>query len=352
MSKMQEILENALVDSWVRHFPRSGRQINQPHETDAELIEVAGLPDHYLAITTDTVAEEITEGLYQDPHTMGWVTIMANLSDLAAVGAEPLGLVVSVCIEPSRDAAFSDGIAQGMADACRDAGVFILGGDTNSTRVISLTGCAIGLVPRKEKITRRGCNVGDVVFISGGVGIGNALGLARLAKLPPERFPERLYRPCARLQEGQLVRRYASCCMDTSDGLLATLDQLMRLNDLGFVLECNWPKLLTRPALEFCAGTGAPPWLMTAGPHGEFELAFTVPEARREAFLEAAHALGLFPIRIGTVQETPALTLALDSGERVEVDMAPLRNLLQTVQGDLSRYLEEFRGWGRKWGLE
>ncbi|MBM4037770.1 MAG: thiamine-monophosphate kinase [Planctomycetes bacterium] len=356
MNKMQEILENALVDSWVRHFPRSGRQINQPHESDAELIEVPGLPDHYLAITTDTVAEEITEGLYREPHTMGWVTIMASLSDLAAVGAEPLGLVVSVCVEPGRDAAFCDGIAEGMADACREAGVFILGGDTNSTRTISLTGCAFGLMPRKEKISRRGCEAGDILFLTGRAGMGNALALARLGNLPHEGFPERLYRPCQRLPEGQLLRRYASCCMDTSDGLLATLDQLMRLNSRGFVIELDWENALAQPALDLCARTGTPSWMMAAGPHGEFELVFTVHPATCEAFLAAARAHGFSPIRIGRVQPRPAITLASPPAPRladgVELDMAPVRNLLATVGGDLHRYLEELRSWGRKCGLD
>ena len=352
MKRMEEIIENTLIDLWTRQFPRSKCQINQPHESDAELFEIEGNPYHYIAVTIDTVAEEITEGLYQDPYTMGWVTVMANLSDLAAVGADPLGLVISVSVESSRSKSFSEGIAQGMADACKTSGTFILGGDTNITQTISLTGCAIGLVPRNEKISRCGCKKGDIVFISSGVGIGNALGLMRLANLSSDLFPENFYRPIARLKEGRFIRKYASCCMDTSDGLLTTLDQLMRINNVGFTIDCNWEKILIPSVLEFCDRTSTPYWLMSAGQHGEFELVFTVKITESEVFLAEAQAQGFHPIRIGTIQQTPCITLVLTSGDKVEIDMIPLRNLLQTVNGDLKRYVQEFRRWGKKWGLE
>jgi len=352
MSRMKEISENVIIDSWLEHFLRTPRQFNEPHEADAELIEIPGDSNHYFAITIDTVAEEITTGLYKDPYTMGWVTVMACLSDLAAVGAEPLGMVVSVSVESHRDKTFTKSIAQGMEDACRTLGIFILGGDTNITPTISLTGCAIGIVPRKKVITRCGCKPEDALFITGGVGAGNALGLVRLANMPDDYFPEESYRPVARLKEGQLLRNYASCFMDTSDGLLTTLDQLMRLNGLGFIIHCDWEKILSPQVLEFCNHTKTPHWLMTAGPHGEFELLFTIPSKEENEFLAEAQSHGINPIRLGRVQQTPVVSLVLPSGQRVDVDVAPLRNLLYTVEGDLKRFLKEFRAFGKKWGLE
>ena len=352
MKDMKEITENLMIGSWARHFSRSPDQLNKLHETDAELVEISKDSPHVLAVTIDTIAEEIAEGLYKDPYTMGWVTVMATLSDLAAVGARPLGLVVSVSVDPARGEKFSDAIAQGMEDASRNLGVFILGGDTNVTSEISLTGCAFGLVPRKEVITRQGCKVGDHVFITGGIGIGNALGLVRLTKNPDSCFPEELYRPTARLKEGQILRRHASCCMDTSDGLLTTLDQLMRINGSGFEINCDWEKILAPPVRKLCETTKTPCWLMTAGPHGEFELLFTIPDKNVDSFLKQARSQGFSPIRLGRVRKPRAISLVLLSGQRVDVDMAPLRNLLQTVSGDLERYVREFKAFGERWGLE
>jgi len=352
MKSLNEIYENLIIDAWARHFQHSPHQFNKLHETDAELIEIPGDSEHYLAITIDTVAEEITTGLYHDPYTMGWVTVMACLSDLAAVGAEPLGLVVSVSVEPNRDKTFASGIAQGMEDACRALGIFILGGDTNITRTISLTACAFGLVPREKTVTRCGCKAGEDIFITGGIGTGNGLGLVRLAKLPDTYFPEKFYRPVARIKEGQILRKYASCCMDTSDGLLTTLDQLMRLNGLGFAIECDWERILAPEVWKLCKGTKTPPWLMMAGPHGEFELLFTISTKIVDEVLSQLQSKGTNLIRLGKVNSTPSLLLQLPSGQSVNVDMAPLRNLLQSVEGDLERYVREFRALGKKWGLE
>ena len=352
MKGMKEIFENINIDSWVQHFLRSPHQFNKPHDSDAELIEIPGNSHHYLAVTIDTVAEEITSGLYQDPYTMGWVTVMACLSDLAAVGAEPLGVVVSASIAPRRDRTFTNSIARGMEDACRTLGIFILGGDTNITPTISLTSCALGLVPRENAMTRRGCKPGEDVFITGGLGIGNALGLVRLTKLPSDYFPEKIYRPVAHIKEGQILRKYVSCCMDTSDGLLTTLDQLMRLNGLGFVVDCDWERILEPEVLELCNKTGTPPWLMIAGPHGEFKLLFTISAKVADKVLAQPQFEGTNLIRLGKVQQTPAISLALPSGQSVNIDMAPIRNLLQTVGADLEQYVREFRAIGKKLGLE
>ncbi len=352
MINMDKILENVIIGTWAEHFQRSKNQVNIPHETDAELIEIPGDLERYLAVTIDTVAEEISSGLYRDPYTMGWVTVMASMSDLAAVGADPLGLVVSVSIESHREQVFTNAIAQGMEDACRNLGVFILGGDTNETTEISLTACALGFVSRSNMISRRGCKPGDAVFVTDGIGMGNALGLVRLGGYPDDYFPERLYRPIANLKQGQVLREYASCCMDTSDGLLTTLDQLTRINGVGFEIHCDWIKILAPEVLEFCEHTQSPHWLMAAGPHGEFKLVFTVPENSVDSLLAVADSKGLNLIRIGKVQITPVVSLKLTSGKRVEIDMAPLRNLLYTAGGDMQRYIDEFRAFGKKWGIE
>ena len=352
MKGMSDILENAAIDAWAKVFSRSPRQANAPHESDAELLELPGVPESYLAITIDTVAEEIRTGLYRQPYTMGWVTVMATMSDLAATGADPLGLVVSVSAPSGGDPAFVEGAGRGMEEACRSLGVSVLGGDSNSAPEVSLTGCAIGVVPKEQALTRRGLEAGDALFMTGRAGAGNALGLVRLAGLSDALFPEECYRPSARVPAGLALRGRARACMDTSDGLLTTLDQLMRLNGRGFEVTCGWREILSEDVLRLCDETGTPYWMMLAGPHGEFELAFTVPGSDADAFAGEAVAWDPVPVRLGTVREERALTLALDSGRPVDIDMAPVRNLLETAGGDLEAYLSEFRRLGSLWNLE
>jgi thiamine-monophosphate kinase len=351
MKPMNEIIENAMISSWVRHFLRHPSQVNQLHESDAELLEIPTDPQNYLAVTIDTVADEVANGLYQDPYTIGWVTVMACTSDLAAVGAYPLGMVLSVCVESKRDKAFTDAIARGIADACQRLGIFILGGDINLTPSLSLTGCAFGTVPRKSVMTRCGCQEGEYLFISGEAGIGNALGLVRLKNLPGELFPETLYRPTAHIHHGQIIAPFASCCMDTSDGVLTTLDQLIRLNNKGFIIAGDWDQILSPLVWQLCKKTKTPPWAMLAGPHGEFRLIFTVPTNNVDSLLARFQTTKNKPILLGRVQEKPVITIKSPAGDMKDIDMAPLRNLLDSVNGNLQRYVEEFMECISRWGL-
>jgi thiamine-monophosphate kinase len=352
MNTMQDILENATIDGWARHFQRSPNQINHIHQSDAELLSIPGDEQHCLATTVDTIVEEITLGLYRDPYTMGWVTVMASLSDLAAVGADPLGLLIAVSMRPGCDSDFVDRIARGMEDACRSRGVFILGGDTNEAPVTSLTSCALGMVPRQSVLSRKGCQPGDAVFMTGAAGAGNALGLVHLAGYPEASFPEGSYRPVAALKQGKMLREFASSCMDTSDGVLTTLDQLLRINAVGFEINCHWERILAPEVLDLCRVTDTPEWMMLAGPHGEFELIFTVPQDRI-ATMQAEFAAQRYPlIALGTVRERPELRLLLPTGRTITADMAPLRNLLGTVGGDLQKYVRAFRKVGSHWGVD
>jgi thiamine-monophosphate kinase len=351
MSDLDVVKENVMIDAWASRFRRSPDQHNEPHEADAELIEMPGEPERLLAVTIDTVCEEIAQGIYREPHTVGWVAAIASLSDLAAVGAGPLGLVVSVETPPDMEEAFVREVAEGLEYASRAHGVFILGGDTNVAPAMSLTTCAVGLVPRERVLTRLGASVGDAVFLSGLAGTGNALGLARLTGLPDDAFPEEGYRPTAELAMGRLLRGFASSCMDTSDGVLATLDQMMRVNGTGFVVDCNCSRLLEPKVLELCRSTSTPAWLMAAGPHGEFRLLFTVPAERVTPFLAATSREGLAPVSLGTVQEKRAISMATAAGGMVDVDVARLRNLLYEVGDDMGRLVAEFVAVGEEWGL-
>ncbi len=352
MKNLNYITENRVINTWLKHFIRCPKQINRPHESDAELIEIPGNDSDLFAVTIDTVSEEINQKLYQNPFTMGWITVMASLSDLAAVGADPLGIVVAVSLESSLDEQFRKGLAEGINAACQEAGVYLLGGDTNTAQNCSLTGCAFGIVPKNLKMMRTGCSPGDFVFLSGKAGQGNALGLARLSGKRESSFLEDLYRPKARLKEARLIRKYASCCMDTSDGVLITLDQLSRINNLGFNVEVEWKDLLDPEVLSFCEKNQIPPWYMAAGIHGEFELIFSVPSDKVNCLNEEAAESGFHPIRLGRVEQEPFLGVVLPSGKKVKMDMAPLRNLWEESEIDLDLLFQKHRYWGKKWELE
>jgi thiamine-monophosphate kinase len=351
MKPMDAVRENVAIDLWAKAFSRSAAQVNAPHETDAEIVTLLGDDTLCLAATVDTVAEELASGLYRDPFTAGWVAVMASLSDLAAVGADPLGVLVAVSLPGGMGRPSLMALRNGVESACRHLDTHVLGGDLNEASSVSLTSCALGLVPRQGLLTRLGARPGDAVYITGRAGMGNALGLARAAGVEDGRFPEERYRPTARVAAGRALRGVASCAMDTSDGVLATLDQLSRLGGVGFDVDVAAEEAVHPEVLALCRSLETPAWMMLAGPHGEFELIFTVQGSDENDAVEGVAAAGLEPVRLGRVRAERGVSLVTGAGERAELDVASIRNLPATGRA-LSEYAAELRELGRSWGLE
>ncbi len=112
---MKQLLENIGLEKITHNFKRSPHQLNQFMEGDAELIRT---PSGILAISIDSIVEEIESGLYDDPYLIGWMVVTANLSDIAAVGAQPLGIVLSQQMPPDLSPDFLSKIQRGIQDAC------------------------------------------------------------------------------------------------------------------------------------------------------------------------------------------------------------------------------------------
>jgi thiamine-monophosphate kinase len=318
---MNAIVENQLINRLTEHFRHSPLQVNRLHESDAEIIALG--PDICIALTTDNIVEEIATGLYDNPYLIGWMTVMVNMSDLAAVGAEPIGILVSETLPRGYDAANLSALQKGIADACSTCATYVLGGDTNFGESLMLGGCAIGSVSRSSLLTRVGCNVGDLLYASGMLGGGNAFAIS---KLLDESGVQLNYLPCARLKEVRTLRGIASACMDTSDGVLATLDQMMRLNGVGFEIDVPLENILSVKALSCVQANILPPWFLLAGQHGEFELLFTVPPVKEYELLHNAEQQGWQPVRLGSVVADPAISLLINNHRRC-VDTKRIRNI-------------------------
>jgi len=330
-------LEVALIERLAAGLPRSPLQRNARHESDAELLQLPG-SNALIALTIDGIVEEIDRGLYTDPYLVGWMTVTASASDLAAVGAAPLGILVSTVLPLDLEAENLARLRQGIGDASAASELPVLGGDTNTGGRLQTAACAVGFMPDGAPLGRRGCAPGDRLFASGPLGIGAAFAILQLGAGGPGAAPPH-YQPRARLREGQLLRGVASAGMDTSDGALVTLDELMRLNGVGVRLERRVEDLLEPQALRIARSASLPPWMMLAGPHGEFELLFTVPPDRCAELMARARSLGWDPIDLGLVVAGPGLTLAPGDGGRLDTRRA--RDLFVETGGDVERYLSE-----------
>jgi thiamine-monophosphate kinase len=349
MSMMDEVLENRIIGRFAKAFEPPPHRLNRIHEADAEIIDLGGASDTYLAITTDALVEEVSSGLYDDPYLIGWMLATINFSDLAAVGAEPLGLLITVNYSSRQDETYFSRLAEGISDACRKLKTFVLGGDTNEGRELLLSGCAIGLVPKGSTVSRMGAKPGHKLYLTGPAGIGNVYAFLRLTRSGPQ-LPGLAYRPVARLAEGKLIRRFAGCAMDTSDGVIHTVDTLMRLNHCRFVLNDSWEKSVHPIALEICRSQNLPPWLTLAGVHGEFELCFTLDPQREKEFLYEAAAAGWAPLLIGEVAEGEGVFFK--TAERIiPLDSGFIRNLSATAGSDQQDYIRQLLGYAQKVGI-
>jgi thiamine-monophosphate kinase len=329
MRLIDAIHENRLLSRWAQLLPRPAAAIGSIHETDAELVPLDEA--RWLAVKVDTVAEEITAGLYTDPATAGRIAVISVLSDLAAVGAEPVGLLLSVVLPRDNAEAVQARVAAGALSACEAAGTGVLGGDTSSGAALAITAVGFGLIPAGQALRRVGLRAGDAVFVAGHVGLGGALAAARW--LGAQGFTEDDYAPSSRIAAGQALRGVASAAMDTSDGLIATLDQLARLNGVGICIEAPLRSLLHPKVEALRAAARLPAFAFVASHHGEFELVFAVPPERLDRLDGLRLTLGAEPLRIGTAFSGAGLRIG-----DTPIDGAKIRNLFAEVGGDPLAY--------------
>lgn len=344
-ASLAALSEVRAIDAIARHFPRHPDQWNRPHESDAELVKLTALgPDTYLAATIDGIATELSSGFYRDAYTAGWVLVQASLSDLAAVGAAPVGMLLALSMPPDYEGA--ERLSAGITDALAAEGVAALGGDLNESPAPHFTACALGLVAGAP-IGRTGIRPGDGLWVTGPMGSGNALAIVHLLGLPSALCPEAGYRPRARLAAGAALRGRARAMMDTSDGLMTTLDHLGRLNGIGWQVDFDPARLADPRMLAGFQQAGLPAWPLLCGEHGEFELAVALPDEAIPQLLAAAPEAR----RVATAVEGAGLTLNLPDGRTVAYDGAFIRNLHARTAGDWQAYAAEFQAFGAALGL-
>lgn len=268
---------------------------------------VFGVPEgQELVVTTDAMVAGVHFLPGDPPGDVAAKLLRVNLSDLAAMGAEPLAytLVTALPRDVGEDwlAAFAAGLGEDQARF----GIHLAGGDSVSTAgPILLSVTAFGLVPRGQALPRRSERVGDPVFVTGRIGEA-ALGLrVVLGNLPlpqaeTETLVARLRRPDPRVGVGLRLRGLAASCIDVSDGLVADLGHLAEESGCAAVLFADRvpvPRSAAEdPALLACALTGG----------DDYELLFTAPEAARGALAEVARDTGVPITEIGRTVEGAA----------------------------------------------
>lgn len=202
--------------------------------------DCAALPwgEHYLLATTDTFAESTHFPRGMSMAQRGRMACAASLSDIAAKGGEPLGLLLALGLPAEFPAADLEEVVRGFAALAEEHGAEVLGGDTKPARELTLSIAALGRVAKEELLPRSGIVAGDALAVTGQLG-GAAAGLAALERGLGLGYAARLLEPPLRLPEGRALAASgaARASMDLSDGLAAGLHQLAAVNRCGFLVR-------------------------------------------------------------------------------------------------------------------
>ncbi|MDD2988308.1 MAG: thiamine-phosphate kinase [Zoogloea sp.] len=286
-----------------RHFTRPARHTDLAVGDDAALIRAR--PGMQLAISTDMLVAGTHFFADTGPEDLGWKTLAVNVSDLAAMGAEPRWVVLAASL-PSADESWIAPFAKGFFACCEAFGIDAIGGDT-TRGPLNLCPTIFGELPLGQAITRSGGRPGDDLWVSGAPGRA-ALGLAHLKAeiqlAPAWRDPcvAALQRPQPRVALGLALRGLATAMLDVSDGLLGDLDHILELSGVG--AEVDEAALPLAPLIEACGDTDRAFQACTAG-GDDYELLFAAPAGRRDDLAALSARLDLPLHRIGRLTDTP-----------------------------------------------
>lgn len=239
-------------------------------------------PGEQLAVSTDTLVAGVHFPESPDPFLLGQRALAVAASDLAAMGATPLGFTLAITL-PQADEAWLQGFARGLSQMAQGCGLALVGGDT-TRGPLSLTLTVFGRVPAGQALTRCGAQPGDLLCVGGELGdaagaLPLVLGQRRESGAAVEHLLQRYWAPQPQLALGLLLRGQATAALDISDGLLADCGHIAAAS--GLALQIELEKLPLSNALRSLAGTSAGDCALAGG--DDYVLAFTLPPAQLAA---------------------------------------------------------------------
>lgn len=282
---------------------------------DCALLRVPGGKE--LAVTIDTMVEGVHFLPGVDPESLGHKALAVNLSDLAAMGAEPAWVTLALTL-PSVDDAWLSSFSRGFAALANAHGVQLVGGDT-TRGPLAISVQAHGLVAPQKALRRSGAQAGDLIYVTGTLGdAGLALRAHEGVAVSNEFLPylqSRLERPTPRIAEGQALLGLASAAIDISDGLLADLGHICKASGLGASLQLQ--ALPCSPGVAaFVVESGD--WSLPLASGDDYELCFTLPVDCQAEIEVLASQFDCGLSCVGVVEPQPGLRCIKPDGSLLE----------------------------------
>ncbi|MEQ0560799.1 thiamine-phosphate kinase [Amycolatopsis sp. NEAU-NG30] len=281
---------------------------------DSALLAALSTPSELVA-TTDSCPTPVVVNFLGEPdlYHAGWLLATINLSDLAATGAEPLGLVAAYTLPKATTVREFERLLDGVDDCCVEHGTKIAGGDTRDGETVQLTATAIGRCAPGRRLRRSGACAGDRLLLVGSPGYlwAAALLAAGHATLPEaarEEVRRRACRPMAQLRAGQVMAAtgLGQAAMDVSDGLFATVRALCETNGLGAAITGDYE--LDQPVAEVARQSGLHPFDL-AETWGDWGLVIVTRAEDVDLAMKALQTEGIVAQEIGVLTADPRIVM-------------------------------------------
>jgi thiamine-monophosphate kinase len=236
MSKLSEIGEKEAVKRIIAEVAAAKDSNNIGPGDDAAAIDLGVI---YLVASTDTVTQSghVLPGMTD--WQIGWMAAAVNYSDIAAMGAHPIGILISLGLPKDLESERLDALIQGVMDCSESVGAELLGGDTKEACEITIAGTSLGTVGKRSILLRKGARPGDLVGITGSLGLA-AAGYHSVTKgLHLKKAEKTILEPRPRIKEGEILSSsgQVTSCMDISDGLASSIYTLAEASQVSFELQ-------------------------------------------------------------------------------------------------------------------
>jgi thiamine-monophosphate kinase len=257
MAKLSDLGEKSVISRLLEIFDPDGlRSMGD----DCAILDRG---DDYLLVTTDMIYEKTHIPKGSAPGDVGWYAAAINLSDIAAMGGTPLGMLFAFGLPRDTDPEWLDSLVSGIQECCSQHNAPVIGGDTKENDSVTISGTAIGTVRKSQMLRRSGARPGDIVAMTGRLGRGVLWDRDR----GNTRF---LLRIEPRVKEGLHLASSGAVtsCIDMSDGLSTSLHHLARSGKVGFEVDLD--------RIPMMDGLDRKGKLKALHSGGDYELLFTV----------------------------------------------------------------------------
>jgi thiamine-monophosphate kinase len=304
MNTPYESPEFSLIRAYFSHLTHPRQDVILGIGDDAALMRLP--PGMIMATSIDTMVSGIHFLADVAPDALGYKALAVNLSDLAAMGAEPAWATLALTL-PKVDSEWLKGFCQGFAQLAGQYRVQLVGGDT-TRGPLSVTIQVQGFLPKGRGLRRDGAKVGDDICVTGTLGDA-ALSLRQLLNDQLEdkntkSLRQRLERPQPRVDIGIALRDIAHSAIDISDGLVADLSHILTASGVGASLELA--HIPCSPSVRAFVQAHQD-WTLVATGGDDYELCITLPSEKRSELAEIAKQHALSITRIGKIEQQPGL---------------------------------------------